>query len=114
MKKLHGSNKQVFVAPIKTTSEYVHYVAYLLSLQGLRLIAPCSDEKEAKEVGMNYNKTNSGLPPYTFKVHYSNKKDRLKNALSFTLSKMNVKGNVEIHELSGYHEFSPMQVIIKP
>ena len=112
MKKLHKNNRVIFVACVKTTNNYRHYVAYLDTRGGLSLLAPCGNEKEAKAIGMTYNPPYSGLPPYTMKAHYTNCMDRVLRSLNTILLSMKMKGNFEVYELSGYLIFAPKQLLI--
>ena len=110
--------KTIIINCIKKTATGKHYTAYLVlkdrSEESLnefdiryKLIAPCNNEEEAKNVGMNYNSIKSGLPPYTFKTSYSAL--NIVNDIKYALIKANEfqydyfeNVEYEIIELSGY------------
>jgi len=85
----------LLLAPVKQTGEYTFYVCHELIMKGkevigLSLIAPNtpvkeSGKEEALRIGMYYNSAKSNLPPYVFRVHYSEHRIRLRNQLANTL-----------------------------
>ena len=94
--------RKIYVACIKKTSNYFYYVGYIHTRNGLTLIAPDSKE-ETEYFAMHYSPANTGIPPYTFKVHYTENWKWLNDELCTALRKMGLYGTFEINQLSGYY-----------
>lgn len=93
--------KLLLAVPISEKGDYTHYLLYEMK-KGIPTLISCDTPEQAKDLNFDYNKVNSGLPPYTHKVHYSDHDGRLKGAVRATLSLMKKKGKYEIQKLSGW------------
>jgi hypothetical protein len=98
----------LLLAPVKETGMHTHFVVHELiqdKEHGTRLSLIAADSPEhAKEIDMDYNKVNSNLPPYTFKVYYSAQKQRLQERLAATLSELGekYKGHYKVLFVNGW------------
>ena len=88
---------EIFIAPIKKTDDYIHYVVYLStkdSQYGMRIL-----ENSAFQL----NKFDSGLPPVTLRVQRFNHEIALKSKLTEALSLDYKMGEFKVIQINGYY-----------
>lgn len=93
--------KTFYLVPIVKGKTYTFFCCYILTKGVPELFAPCWDNKSAERIKMDYNNDMS-KPPFGFKIHWENQRDRLLKALTQTLSLTGFNGPHKAFILNGY------------
>ena len=107
--------QRIYLSSIKEAKGFKHCIAYLhVENDEPRLINTfqLQSKKEIENLGLKVNSLNSGLPHQTIPVGYWSKENDIKRALQNILPLMDLHGDFEVYELTGYLPGNPVKISI--